>query len=86
MGALLTVRRLLRLGVEGFVIAERTFNGGHVVPTPGEVEAHRQFVLDVFSMGLGEIMLVLGTLIWAYGDLLGGLVDRAKAILDSFRS
>jgi len=49
MGASLTVRRLLRLGVQGFVIAERTFNGGHALPTPDEVEAHRQVRLRCFQ-------------------------------------
>lgn len=82
MGAILTVRRLIRLGVQGFVIAERTFNGGHALPTPDEVEAHRQFALDVSSMHLGIILLVLGTIIWAYGDLFKGLLDRAKVILE----
>ena len=68
-GALLTARRLLRLGYEAYVVDKQTIDGGHFVPTPEEVEAARQFREDERAFQWSLPILVLGTLIWAYGSL-----------------
>jgi len=68
-GALLTARRLLRLGYEAYVLDKQTIDGGHVVPTPEEIEADRQFREDERAFQWSLPILVLGTLIWAYGSL-----------------
>lgn len=68
-GAVLTARRLLRLGYEAYVLDKQIIDGGHFAPTPEEIEAHRQFREDERAFQSSLPILVLGTLIWAYGSL-----------------
>ena len=68
-GAMLSTRRLLRLGYEEYVRDKRTIDGGSFVPTPEEIEAGRQFREDERAFQWSLPVLVSGTLIWAYGSL-----------------
>ena len=69
-GAILTVRLLLRLGVEEFFQSSLIEDGGNASPTPEEIEALRQHRLDVQAAHIGFWFIVVGTLIWGYGDAL----------------
>jgi len=71
-GAFLGIRRLLRLGPRRFFQAETTVDGGHAAPTSDEKEADRQLQIDISSMRIGAALLLFGTLVWAFGDLVGG--------------
>ena len=70
-GAILTVRPLVRMGLEEWVRDLSTIDGGHIIPTPEEVEANRQAKTDARAVSCGAILAVFGTLVWAYGDLIG---------------
>ena len=72
-GVVLTVRPLVRLGLAGFIEHTLTLDDGTVQPTPEEIEAQRQRVLDGRALKHGTWLVITGTLIWAYGELLGGL-------------
>ena len=74
VGVLLSTRRLVRLGTAGLYRDETTIDGGHAVPTGAELAADRQRRADISAMYLGFSMVVFGTVIWAYGDLLGRLL------------
>jgi hypothetical protein len=69
----LSVRPLVRMGRAGWPLYMSTIDGGHAAPTEEEIESARQTDLDARAAQLGAVLAVLGTLIWAYGDLLGGL-------------
>lgn len=73
-GALLSTRRLVRLGVAALYRAETVLDGGGAAPTKEDDEAMRQWQLDLSAMRLGIFLLAVGTAIWAYGDLLGALL------------
>ncbi len=77
-GAVLAVRPLLRMGVEEFYRDQHTIDGGHVEPTPEEVEAERQGQLDVRASHIGFWFVVIGTIIWAYGDLIQRFVASGR--------
>jgi hypothetical protein len=72
-GAALATRRLVRLGVSGFVKDESTIDGGFF--EGGEVSAEakvaeREQMLDVRAASIGFWFIIIGTLIWGYGDLM----------------
>lgn len=73
-GVLLSVRPLVRMGRVGWISYQATIDGGHIPPTPEEVEADRQSELDARAAQIGTFMAVAGTLIWAYGDLIGRIM------------
>ncbi|MGO9570150.1 MAG: hypothetical protein ACLP5H_21685 [Desulfomonilaceae bacterium] len=73
MGVLLTVRPLVRMGVTKWFNSQRVIDGGGAAPTPEEVEEERQLKLDAKATQIGVIMALVGAVIWAYGDLIGGL-------------
>jgi hypothetical protein len=73
-GAALATRRLIRLGVAGFVRSENTIDGG-LLDASGKVsdetkDAEREQLLDVRAANVGFWFIFIGTLIWGYGDLL----------------
>ena len=72
-GVLLSVRPLVRMGLSKWIEYTSTIDGGHAIPTPEEVEEDRQANLDAKAAEIGTFLAVTGTLIWAYGDLLGGI-------------
>jgi hypothetical protein len=70
---ILTVRPIIRLGLRGLLEAQSVIDGGHATPTPEEIEAENQQKLDAKSSLIGLFLLVIGAVIWGYGELLGGL-------------
>lgn len=70
-GAVLA-RPIIRMGYKNWYEASRTINGGSFVPTPEEIEEDRQNAIDARCLQIyGPILALLGTVLWAYGDLAG---------------
>lgn len=72
-GVLLTFRPLVRMGLAKWLRSQSIIDGGHFVPTEEESEADRQATIDGSASKLGITLAIIGTLIWAYGDLISGL-------------
>jgi hypothetical protein len=72
-GMILTVRPIIRLGLKGLLEEQSVINCGGVTPAPEETKAENQRKLDAKSSLVGLFLLVIGAVIWGYGDLLGGL-------------
>ncbi len=72
VGILLTVRPLVRMGRTKWFNSQRVIDGGGAAPTAEEVEEEEQSRLDAKATQIGVIMAVVGTMIRAYGDLIGG--------------
>lgn len=68
-GVILAARKIIRLGIEEFMRDEQTIDGGHIEPTPEEIEAQKQFNKDINSYNWGITLLIVGTLVWAYGGI-----------------
>lgn len=73
MGVLLSARSLIRMGLTEWLRSQSVIDGGGAVPTPEEIEEDRRTKLDAKANIIGIVMAVMGTLIWAYGELIGGL-------------
>lgn len=73
VGVVLNVRPLVRLGFAEWVRSLHDIDGGHFEPTPEEIEAERQSKLDATASRIGVYMALIGTVVWAYGDLIGGV-------------
>jgi hypothetical protein len=71
IGGVLATRRIIRLGVEELFQTDHTIDGGHVVPTPEEKESESQDRRDIFATKSAFVIISVGTIIWAFGDLLG---------------
>ena len=74
-GLLLTFRPLVRMGLTNWLPSQSTIDGGNLVPTEEELEADHQTQIDGSASRLGVSMAVVGTLVWAYGDLVGILLN-----------
>lgn len=72
-GGILSSRRLIRMGLENFFKHETTVNGGHFTPTEEEKEAEKQLRKDIQAAQIGICVIIVGTLIWGFGDLLSGM-------------
>jgi hypothetical protein len=72
-GLLLTFRPLVRMGLVDWIKTQSHIDCGHVVPTPAEIKISIQSKIDARASKSGVIMALIGTIIWAYGDLLGGI-------------
>lgn len=72
-GVLLTFRPLVRMGLDEWLRSQSIIDGGSFVPTEEETEADRQAKIDGSASKLGITLAIVGTLVWAYGDLIGGL-------------
>jgi hypothetical protein len=77
-GAILAARMLLRLGIAGAYVAEHTIDGGQFVPTAAKATAVYEATLDAHAAGIGFWFIILGTLVWGYGDVFG-LLRRGDA-------
>ncbi|MGY2259282.1 hypothetical protein [Pseudomonas sp. SDO55104_S430] len=71
-GVLLTFRPLVRMGLTEWLRTQSIIDYGHLIPTEEETEADRQTTLDGSASKLGITLAIIGTLVWAYGDLIGG--------------
>lgn len=72
-GVLLTFRPLVRMGLAEWLRSQSNKDLGLLTPTEKEIEADRQATIDGSASKLGITMAIIGTLVWAYGDLIGGL-------------
>ena len=72
-GVLLSSRRIIRKNSEELRRAEEIINGGTFVEAEEQKEEKKQIRRDINAFKIGPWFLLLGTLIWAYGDLLGSL-------------
>lgn len=69
-GTMLTARRLLRLGYEAYVLDKQSTDGGEEYGNaPAVKKADLQFREDEKAFQWSLPLLVMGTLIWAYGSL-----------------
>ena len=68
-GVVLAARKIIRLGIEEFMRDEQTIDDGHVEPTPEEIESQKQFEKDINSYKWSVVLLIIGTLVWAYGGI-----------------
>jgi hypothetical protein len=59
------------MGFNEWLKSQIVIDGGNFEPTPEEIEKVRQTKLDATASQVG--MVLVGTLIWAYGNLIGGL-------------
>ena len=73
IGVILSVRPVIRMGYDEWIKSLSIIDGGHYPPTPEEIEEERQMNLDAMASRIGIYMALVGTLVWAYGDLVGGL-------------
>lgn len=73
-GAALAIRPLLRLGTKEFFNAQRNIDCGHFIPTKEEKEKEEQEFRDVQASNIGFWFIVIGTIIWGYGDVLQAVI------------
>ena len=74
VGVLLSVRPLIRMGYKEWKDSLNVISCGSLPPIPlEEQEEIKQESKDIDALHIGVIISVIGTLIWAYGDLIGGL-------------
>jgi hypothetical protein len=73
VGVILGVRPLVRMGFKDWLSSQRVIDGGHIEPTAEEIEERRQLEVDAIASKIGVYMALVGTVLWAYGDLIGGL-------------
>jgi hypothetical protein len=69
-GVLLAARKIIRLGIEDFIRNEKIIDLGHINPTPEEIEADNEFKADIQAYKFSIWLLIVGTLIWAYGGII----------------
>lgn len=79
-GAALATRRLLRMGIKAYYEDESTTNGGHFTPPPEDILENQQKKLDVIASGIGFWFIIIGTVIWGYGDLFQRFVSTPTVI------
>lgn len=72
-GLLLTFRPLVRMGLAKLLHSQSNRDLGNLLATAAEIEADHQITIDGSASKWGVTMAIFGTLIWAYGDLVGGL-------------
>jgi len=69
IGVILGARTLIRMGVSGWIQSQKVIDCGSLDPSAEEREADDQRTEDSSAFTIGVVMSILGTLIWAYGDL-----------------
>ena len=70
-GGAVIARPIIRVGYRAWYISTKTIDDGHFSPTPLEIEQAQQDLIDANCVQvLGPGLAVLGTTLWAYGDLL----------------
>ena len=72
-GVTLSVRPLVRMKFADWLRSLTVIDGGGFESTEMEIEEERQTTLDAKASKIGWRMVLVGTIIWAYGDLIGGL-------------
>ncbi len=71
-GAVLLARPVIRQGYTAWFASTRVVGGGGFEPTPAEIEEDRQSAVDATCIQIiGPTLIIAGTVLWGYGDLLG---------------
>jgi hypothetical protein len=73
------------MGFSKWRSAQKVIDGGHFEPTPEEIEEEQQTKLDAIALYVGWAMILIGTFIWAYGDIIGGGHDAQSIIAPGLR-
>lgn len=74
IGAILSTRRLLRMGLDGLIQESSYFELAASIEADRDDTHHRETRLDLVSAYCGFAVVGLGTVIWAYGDLIECLI------------
>jgi hypothetical protein len=75
--AAMIARPIIRVGYRNWYLSTKTIDGGSFKPTAEEIEEGRQSDIDALCVQiLGPCLAILGTLLWAYGDLLATIVIK----------
>ncbi len=70
-------RPIIRLGYRSWYQFSQTIDGGSFVPTTEERERERQNGIDANCVQVfGPLLALLGTVLWAYGDLAANAVMK----------
>jgi hypothetical protein len=71
LAGVLIARPIIRLGYANWYQKSRSIDGGSFEETLEEAEAERQAGIDALNVQVyGPALLIAGTLLWGYGDLL----------------
>jgi hypothetical protein len=71
IGVILSARPLIRMGFNQWLQSKSIIDLGSINPTIEEIEKEKQENQDNKAFNIGIKMSIIGTLIWAYGDLIG---------------
>lgn len=71
VGGFLAARKIFRQGVESLYVGATTIDGGDFETNEDLEKELQQVREDIVCAKLGGLLLIVGTLIWGYGDLLG---------------
>jgi hypothetical protein len=72
-------RPIIRMGYGAWYQSSKIIDSGHFKPTPEEHEENRQSAIDARCVQLfGPVLAVLGTILWAYGDLAANAVIKSR--------
>jgi hypothetical protein len=71
---------IIRMGYGACYQSSKIIDSGHFQLTPKELEENRQSAIDARCVELfGPVLAVLGTILWAYGDLAANAVEKPLA-------
>ena len=81
LGGILAARRLIRKGIEQILHEEFNKDWGSVADKPCDLknEEVKQTKNDITAAHLAFYIIVLGTLIWAFGDLINRFAQNTAA-------
>ena len=71
-------RPIIRMGYEAWYQSTRIIDDGNFVPTSEDIEKEQQSSTDARCVQkIGPTFAVLGTILWAYGDLIANAVIKS---------
>ena len=77
-GSAIIARPIIRMGYRKWYQATRIIDGGHFVQSAEDIEEEQQSAIDARCVQvLGPVVAVLGTILWAYGDLAANQIIRS---------
>jgi len=74
IGGILSSRKIIRKGFKDLFKDAVEMSGGSYVPTDEEINEKKQLKIDIRAAKIGVALLLIGTLIWAFGDLLARIL------------
>lgn len=71
-------RPIIRMGYGAWYQSSKSIDSGHFPPTTEEIAENRQSAIDAKCVQLfGPMLAVLGTVLWAYGDLAANAIIKS---------